>query len=113
VVRLLALVSVGLLAIAGCEVSDVSRQLGARCDDSSECDDRCLLPGPDWPGGFCTRSCDDGDDCPIDAACAEDAGGVCLFSCARDPDCAFLGARWTCQARLGRPGGTVMVCRGA
>jgi len=99
-------------ALAACDGSDVSRMVGARCDDSSECDDRCLLPGGDWPGGFCTVSCDADDDCPNDTVCADDEGGVCLFRCASDPECGFLGTGWRCQERNARPTGTVMVCRG-
>ena len=99
--------------IAGCQSSDVSRTLGARCDQSSECDERCLVAaGPDWPGGLCTISCDDDGDCPGDARCVADEGGVCLFECSADPDCGFLGAGWGCETRDGRPSGQVMVCRG-
>lgn len=96
--------------VVGCGGSDVSREVGARCDDSSECDDRCLLPADDWPGGFCTLSCDDDNDCPSETACVEDEGGVCLFACDTVPDCGFLGGGWTCQARPTRSGGSVMVC---
>lgn len=99
-----------LIGAAACADSDVSRAVGARCDDSSECDDRCLLAGDGWPGGFCTLSCDDDDDCPADTACADTEGGVCLFTCDDVPDCFFLGTGWTCQARDGRPDGEVRVC---
>ncbi|MCB9571282.1 MAG: hypothetical protein H6709_04250 [Kofleriaceae bacterium] len=108
---LLGLVAASLAA-AGCGGSDVSREVGARCDVSAECDDRCLMPGGDWPGGFCTLSCDSDADCPSDARCVDDEGGVCLFECALPADCGFLGAGWTCTTRDGRPDGQVMVCRG-
>lgn len=101
------------LVLAGCADSEVSRQLGARCDDSSECDDRCLLPEDNWPGGMCTVSCDDDGDCPEDAACVED-DGACLYTCDDADDCRFLGTGWTCGTRIGRPGPDgVMVCVGA
>ena len=51
------------IALAGCQSSDVSRELGARCDSSSECDDRCLTPSADWPEGFCTIRCETDVDC--------------------------------------------------
>ncbi len=102
-----------LAVLAGCADSDVSRELGARCDDSSECDDRCLLPEDDWPGGMCTLSCDDDTDCPERSACVED-DDVCLYTCDVAEDCRFLGLGWTCTTRLGRPDGEgVMVCVGA
>jgi hypothetical protein len=104
---------IAALALAACGDSDVSREVGARCDDNSECDDVCLGPHPNWPDGFCSLSCDDDDDCPPDTACIEDEGGVCVFTCTSDTGCAFLGSEWTCQVRNANPpDGTVMVCRG-
>ena len=103
-------------AMIGCGGSDVSRAVGARCDSSDECDDRCLAPTATWPGGMCTLSCDDDGDCPDDARCAAEEGGVCLFEC-NEPgtlgDCGFLGDGWTCQTVAGRPEGEVNVCRGS
>lgn len=108
-----ALVLVGLLA-AGCQSSDVSRELGARCDTSDECDDRCLPPAGEYPGGFCTVVCNDSGDCPSDSACADRDGGVCLFTCTADAQCAFLGDGWTCkdEDERGVADKKVMVCRG-
>lgn len=103
-----------LVLVAGCGGSDVSRELGARCDDSSECDDRCLLPEDDWPGGLCTVMCDDDTDCPDEADCADEEGGVCLFTCDEVEDCRFLGLGWTCQTLPAHPSGEgVRVCVGA
>jgi hypothetical protein len=102
-----------MLAIAACQSSDVSRELGARCDHSSDCDERCLLPSPDWPGGFCTTQCETDNDCPEAAVCLEEEGGVCAFSCQSDPDCLFLGAGYLCKERDARGGaGKRTVCRG-
>jgi hypothetical protein len=99
--------------VAGCPSSDVSRSLGARCDVSAECDDRCLAPSPDWPGGFCTITCDTHTDCPADAACIDEDGGVCAFTCGSDPACRFLGPDYACKERNARADATkVMVCRG-
>jgi len=101
------------LAVAACNDVPVSRRIGARCDDSDECDQRCLLPSASYPGGMCTVLCDDDRDCPADTRCVDDEGGVCLYGCVGDPDCAFLGAGWTCQTLAGQPGGQVTACRGA
>ena len=104
---------IAVLGAVACSDSDVSREVGARCDDNSECDDVCLGPHPNWPDGFCSLSCDSDDDCPADTACIEDEGGVCVFRCTSDTGCAFLGADWTCQVRNANPpDNTVMVCRG-
>jgi hypothetical protein len=102
------------IALAACQSSDVSRALGARCDLSSECDQECLAPSTAWPGGFCTTICDTDRDCPSDALCIEEHGGVCAFSCTADASCDFLVQSYTCQA-IDRHGGgnKVMVCRGA
>lgn len=100
---------------AGCGVdADVSRTLGARCDRSAECDDRCLPPGEDFPGGFCSVSCESSGDCPSGASCTATEAGVCLFDCAGDADCAFLGAGWRCieDALRADPAREVRVCRG-
>jgi len=105
------MLAVAVALLAGCASSDVSRTLGARCDTSDECDDRCLATS-DFPGGLCTVSCDDDAACPGDARCIADQGGVCLFECSTPADCAFLGAGWTCSLVDGKPSGQVMVCRG-
>jgi hypothetical protein len=101
------------VAMAGCGVSsDVSLELGARCDTKDECAERCLAPSGDYPGGMCTVSCASDADCPDGAACVDEEGGVCLFACASAPNCEFLGDGWTCTAVDARGGGQVMACRG-
>jgi len=113
-VLLLGLVLSAAIAAAACGGDPVSRTLGARCDLQSECDQRCLTPGNDYPGGFCTISCDSTSGCPAGAGCVDDGagGGVCLFRCIDDSDCAFLGTGWRCQDQDQLPMGTVKVCRG-
>jgi hypothetical protein len=104
-----------LLLAAGCSVSsDVSRTVGARCDASDECDDRCLPDGAGYPGGFCTLVCNDSAECPVRTECVDLEGGACLFSCGGDDACAFLGVGWRCaEESLREDGATkVMVCRG-
>ena len=101
-------------ALAGCQSSDVSRAVGARCDVTSDCDQRCLAPGVDYPGGFCTIACSSRSDCPDNATCADREGGICLFTCTTDTDCEFLGAGWRCKSADLRNGGIkVMVCAGS
>jgi hypothetical protein len=109
--RLVLVLLVLAFALAGCTSTDVSRELGARCDRSEECDERCLTGGG-YPGGFCSVSCDDDGACPGDSHCVDADGGVCLFACTSNTDCVFLGEGWRCDTRPGRPSGDVMVCRG-
>jgi hypothetical protein len=106
---------VAALVLAGCSVdADVSRTLGARCDSADECDDRCLPPGATFPGGFCSVSCESTFDCPTRASCADTEAGVCLFDCADDLGCEFLGPGWRCLERSLREDAarTVKVCLG-
>lgn len=109
-----AVLALLVLAVAGCQDSVVSRELGARCETSRDCDDRCLPPDNAFPGGFCTDVCNTSDECPQDSVCADKEGGVCLFQCTTDVQCAFLGTGWTCKDadEHGAPGMKVMVCRG-
>ena len=101
-----------LLAWCACGLSaEVSRELGARCDDHDECDERCLRAAR-YPGGLCSLSCDDDGDCPSSSSCADVIDGVCLFDCERGPDCQFLGTGWTCQEEAALPTGMVKVCIG-
>ncbi|HEX5060363.1 MAG TPA: hypothetical protein VFV99_13440 [Kofleriaceae bacterium] len=108
----LAILATLALGLAACQSSDVSRELGARCDNSNDCDVRCLS-GADWPGGFCTIACETDVDCQADASCLEEEGGVCAFTCVSDAGCQFLGQGYTCKERDARGGaGKRMVCRG-
>jgi hypothetical protein len=107
-----AIIAIVGALLAACQHSDVSREVGARCDTAAECDERCLA-STDYPGGFCTIPCNNRGECPGDTTCADREGGVCLFECSLDPECAFLGAGWRCTSADLRGGGIkVMVCRG-
>lgn len=98
--------------VAACGVSSpVSRELGARCDDKDECDERCLV-GERYPGGLCSLSCIRDDDCPDGSACIEVEGGVCLPGCGIE-ECDYLGEGWSCQPALATSGDEVMVCLGS
>jgi hypothetical protein len=101
-----------LYLLTACGEHDVTRMIGARCDDADECDQRCLRSGDDFPGGFCTLACDSDGDCPDGSTCVAEDGGICLFTCSGDPSCSFLGTGWSCVEREGQPEGTVRVCRG-
>jgi len=107
---LLALVTLAACGGGG----DVSRGVGARCDVTADCDDRCLGPSAEFPDGFCSIDCSTSSDCPVDAECVDRQGGVCLFGCVDDTDCEFLGVGWTCQedALRDNPDTKVTVCRG-
>ncbi|HUJ57313.1 MAG TPA: hypothetical protein VLX92_02425 [Kofleriaceae bacterium] len=106
-------VALAALALAACQSYDVSRSLGARCDTGNDCDDKCLGPGSDWPGGFCTTDCSDDGSCASGARCIAEDDGVCAFGCSGDPDCTFLGSGYTCQLVDPKTGGLkVMICHG-
>jgi hypothetical protein len=100
--------------LAGCGVnSDVDREIGARCDDSGDCDDRCLADPVDYPGGFCSVFCENDGDCSSSTSCVALEGGACLFGCATSVDCEFLGQGWLCVPADAIGGGQVMICRGS
>lgn len=98
--------------VAGCGGDEISRTLGAACDSHADCDDRCLPPTDDYPGGFCSVDCASERDCPSNATCVDKEGGVCLFECSGAEDCAFLGAGWSCKLVDALPDGTRLVCIG-
>jgi hypothetical protein len=96
------------MLVAGCESSDVSRDVGARCTANGQCNDECL---EEFPGGFCTTLCDSDDDCVNQTHCIAIDNGVCVFGCGSDPDCTFLGGGYTCQSTDSKGAGTKdMVC---
>ena len=106
------LAPLALLIAMGCS-SDVSRSLGAQCEDRSDCDERCLR-GNDYPDGMCTTSCERDRDCPTTAHCVDEEGGVCLYSCRELRDCEFLGRDWECKDKDAREADVeeVKVCFG-
>jgi len=110
-----AAIAAALAIVCGCGVSsDVSRELGALCEDRDQCDDRCLT-GTRYPDGFCSVTCDDDGDCPDGATCVDREGGVCLFTCGDRSECNFLGEDWRCRVQPERGAGEddeVMVCMG-
>ena len=84
-------------ALVACQSSDVSRALGARCTQNTDCAQKCLGPSVDWPGGFCTTACDNDSDCGNGAHCIATDGGICAFACAgANSDCSFLDGNYVC-----------------
>ena len=104
------------VGLAGCgSGADVTREVGARCDTAAECDDRCLPPSAQAPGGFCSTTCADAGDCPGDTTCVDRDAGICLFTCFADADCRFLGEGWGCRElrRAEDPTRPVKACLGS
>ncbi|MBA3396322.1 MAG: hypothetical protein H0T89_27070 [Deltaproteobacteria bacterium] len=101
----------GLVACGG---DRISREVGARCDRTADCADRCLTSSGDYPDGFCTIDCTDLRECPDDSECVAREGGVCLMFCRENADCEFLGPSWVCREEDLRGGtGKVGVCLGS
>jgi hypothetical protein len=101
--------AIAAVLVAACGSHDVGRSVGAECVVNADCDERCLT---DFPGGFCTISCDNDNGCPRDTFCADENGGVCLFACSVNADCDFLGQGYLCRAEGSHGGpGEVSVCR--
>ena len=105
----------GLLALAlfSCGDDNITREVGARCDQKSDCEEICLV-GENFPGGFCSTSCFNDDDCTGDSLCVDFSEiGVCLFSCTQSTGCEFLGPGWECvEAQSSSSEDTAQVCRG-
>lgn len=76
------LMALGLVAL----VSGCSGDIGDTCEYHSDCSERCV-EGGDFPGGMCTYSCDDFQDCPGGTACIDRKDGVCMMQCDEDRDC--------------------------
>jgi hypothetical protein len=107
----------GLLVLASCEADKVDARIGAACDGNDDCENRCLPPSNDYPGGLCTVSCNVDSDCQRDdVVCTDREGGVCLYLCRDDRDCAFLnpqgGGTWQCKETNTKDGLSALVCRG-
>ena len=111
-----AVVSAVLIAVSSLGActgsSDVSRQLGARCETHDDCDDMCLA-APAYPDGFCSVNCNTSRTCPARSACVDIDQGICLFTCTEQTDCDFLGAGWQCSMTAALPEGEIGVCTGS
>ncbi|MBL9020243.1 MAG: hypothetical protein JNL83_39020 [Myxococcales bacterium] len=101
----------GLVMLVGCGGGQIDSYIGAACSRDAECDERCYLDSRDYPGGFCSISCESDRDCPSDTVCIDKDGGVCLFLCS-ELDCSRLGRGWGCHDEDRRSGGRDSVCIG-
>jgi len=97
-------------ACGGHHEGGIDKTIGAACGSDRDCDDRCYTGG-DFPGGYCSVSCESDADCPVDTFCMSESDGVCLFACPGF-ECARLGPGWECRERSRRGGGTTTVCSG-
>src|SRR5690606_24431132 len=104
-----------LASTTGCDDDDDGfGDLGSACGENADCRDRCVR-GPEWPGGMCTFSCGDDQDCPGGTACVDRSGGVCAVVCETNDDCHGFGFPNDGDCRdTDREGesGEVRVCRG-
>ena len=113
-IALMRFVFASLLVLAACGghgEGDIDETIGAPCTSDRECDARCYLDNGDYPGGFCSMSCQSDNDCPADTYCIQKDGGVCLFSCPAF-DCGRLGNNWGCHEKDRVSGGKTTVCIG-
>ncbi|MGB5812700.1 MAG: hypothetical protein WBG86_19355 [Polyangiales bacterium] len=68
--------------------------------DSDDCEFRLCQMGDDFPGGICTLSCGNDNDCPSGSSCAGLLiGWVCLVDCNTTEDCR---EQWSCET-VSRP----------
>ena len=107
---LVILCALFVTACGGHDNGDIDPIVGAACSNDRDCDSRCYLGG-DFPGGFCSMSCETDNDCPNDTYCMAEAGGVCMFACPAF-DCSRLGGGWQCHDRDRQNGGKTNVCSG-
>jgi len=100
-----------LAACGGHDEGSIDDVVGSPCASDRDCDSRCYIDPNDYPGGFCSMSCQSDDDCPADTFCIEKDGGVCLFACPAF-ECARLGNGWECKDKGRISGGSITVCIG-
>lgn len=90
-----------------------STLVGGPCSENDDCDQKLCETIPTFPGGLCTLSCGNDNDCPRGSSCAGlTSGWVCLVDCQTSSDCRV---DWSCSS-VPLPGndvsGTVMACIG-
>jgi hypothetical protein len=100
-----------LAACGGHDEGEIDDVIGSPCVSDRDCDTRCYIDSSDYPGGFCSISCQSDQDCPADTFCMEKSGGVCLFACPAF-DCSRLGTGWECKDKSRIAGGSITVCVG-
>jgi hypothetical protein len=100
-----------LAACGGHSEGQIDNVIGSPCASDRDCDSRCYIDTGDFPGGFCSISCQTDNDCPGDTYCMSKSGGVCLFACPAF-DCSRLGTGWGCHDEDRKNGGKQQVCIG-
>jgi len=85
--RLLLLV--GLLCACGDGANTQYIPIGTRCASNGDCGTspyECAM-APQYPGGYCQKTCASGQDCPTDSVCVLTILGMkCRRSCVSDTD---------------------------
>jgi len=62
--------------------------VGAECRGDGDCDPGSVCQrGDNYPYGMCTVSCNKHEDCPMNTACVDRSGGICMPNCERSLDC--------------------------
>ena len=111
----LALLATAIIA-PGCNTDDVgpeSRLVGGRCATNSDCIHRCVT-GAEFPGGYCTVSCTNSNNCPSGSACVASNEGICLATCQVVEHCKGYGPDYQCDLLSSQAGGTgSQVCVGS
>ncbi len=114
--RLLGILVLLVALPAACHDDNVGSNgdlVGGRCTIDTDCRKRCLQGG-EFPGGYCSLTCQADADCPSGSVCIDKSGGVCLLGCLQPTDCAGLGVGYKCEAkeRKSIKGAKIAVCIG-
>ncbi|MEM8607688.1 MAG: hypothetical protein AAGF92_11305 [Myxococcota bacterium] len=91
-----------LVVLASCgdgrfpgEAGNDSTLVGGPCMDGLDCDFLLCQMGSSFPGGICTLSCGNDNDCPSGSSCGGlETGWICLVDCSASDDCR---EQWTCE----------------
>ena len=113
---LIVVVSATSLAAPGCGADDVgprSRIVGGRCTTDTDCVKRCVT-GAEFPGGYCTVTCANSNDCPGGSACVASNAGICVATCQVAAHCEDYGPGYQCGLATNQAGGAgSRVCLGS
>ena len=96
------------LFCTGCGAGDVE----AGCSVDADCAVRCERDHKEFPGGLCTRSCANNDDCPGGTFCIDKREGLCVTECSSHDECADFGAGYICKDKDDVHGRKQLVCLG-
>ncbi|MBK8479917.1 MAG: hypothetical protein IPL40_01890 [Proteobacteria bacterium] len=91
---------------------DVRASTGAPCQQPTDCErtlDRCVLQQPDFPSGYCTRSCVGDQDCMPGSVCSR-GGGFCARVCGAAGSVSDCEGGQECLPRLTVGGSCATLC---